>query len=443
MRHETVNEALQPSGSARRRRRLILHIGDYKSGSTSIQQFLRRNKDLLAENGIYFPCEKSAYYMQWGQHVLLATALTGRGVHWLTEESAKLPPLEILTQFRNDIDKSPAHTVVVSSEAFFGLCRAPHLTRQVMNLFPDFDPTVIVYIRRQDAHLVSGFQQRCKRGRRHPFNQWKRIIERRSGFYLRRLKSWEKAVGRENVIVRPFEVEQWKDQNLIADFIHAAGIPEAVDWEIPSRRNEGMGLESVLMLQRFNRWIWLQGHDPRIWTWQRCRQWVRKHDKFISKQSLTKIMSPEQRMTYFKMFEAENSEIARRYLQRDGSPLFNVLPPSAKNGLESEERTVDTIRRTIELIRLRNARMQARLEKRGVDVSAALALQAPKIDPAQASENQLFQLFAFEARKLFTLKRCRPPRQDARKKPPLNWPKTTLRSLARQVVRRFADLFGL
>ena len=41
--------------SSRPKPRLLLHIGSQKTGTTSIQQFLARNRSILSERGFYVP----------------------------------------------------------------------------------------------------------------------------------------------------------------------------------------------------------------------------------------------------------------------------------------------------------------------------------------------------------------------------------------------------
>lgn len=82
--------------------RWIVHIGPPKTGSTSIQLTLEANRGRLFDQGVCIP--QSGW--QHGQHAGLATALA-RGT------------VEVITEIRDEVLLSGAHTALISSEYLF------------------------------------------------------------------------------------------------------------------------------------------------------------------------------------------------------------------------------------------------------------------------------------------------------------------------------------
>ena len=58
-------------------KKLFLHTGYNKTGSSYIQKCLTRNAAWLQQKGVFYPPDSARAYMQNSQHVPLAAALTG------------------------------------------------------------------------------------------------------------------------------------------------------------------------------------------------------------------------------------------------------------------------------------------------------------------------------------------------------------------------------
>jgi hypothetical protein len=72
--------------------------------------------------------------------------------------------------------------------------------------------------------------------------------------YARLLASWKEAFGRENLIVRRFEAEDFPDGDLLADF--AAQVPFSLEgFERPAVLNQAMNAQGIAFLREFNRHV--------------------------------------------------------------------------------------------------------------------------------------------------------------------------------------------
>ena len=144
------------------KRRLILHLGLPKTGTSTIQGFFRRNRDKLAALGILFPRVAESDDINFnggrtggqtarlGGHQPLAAELRSRGRNSGNGRS-NLPLWSAVFQ---QIEQSDAHTVVISSEALGGNVERLDFGGLKEN-FAEFDVTGIVDLRSLESWVIS------------------------------------------------------------------------------------------------------------------------------------------------------------------------------------------------------------------------------------------------------------------------------------------------
>lgn len=213
-------------------RTLVLHIGWAKTGTTSLQNFLKLNQDrLLGEHGVCYPCtgRKAA-----GQH-RLGLCLREGGPE----------PREVWSRLMAELAAERGwHTAIVSSEAL----RNPDPQRLAMAAAlvpPEWQVLIVMYVRQPDLMLESLYLQELKGG--YPWASFDKFLaaKRAAGE-----PDYEGAVTLyqtgfpppcARVVVRPFEREQWPDGDLVADFLQATGLGDVLADETlrqPPRLNE-------------------------------------------------------------------------------------------------------------------------------------------------------------------------------------------------------------
>jgi hypothetical protein len=206
---------------------LVLHIGSGKTGTSSIQQMLNRNREHLAELGTLFPRSPGQ-----GRHVQLGLfirpdAELGKLINWHKQNTSS--PAEFRKDFAHkllaEIASSGLTRVLFSDEALYGasdeaLKRLRAFTDEIARRI-----RVVVYLRRQDDHMCSRYQQVVKTG------EVRRLAERveqvnftKTYDYHARLHTWQRLVEPTEFVVRPFEPERFVDGSLYQDFFEAAGL---------------------------------------------------------------------------------------------------------------------------------------------------------------------------------------------------------------------------
>lgn len=128
------------------KRRVFLHVGPHKTGSTYIQRNLVNNREALAELGLCYP--------RTGQEILY-------GHHNLVKYLRGAKEVEFdLRSFRSEIGSGS--DVVISSENFSALDK--HGVERLRDILQDFEIVVIIFARARGPLLYSTWQEDVKHG---------------------------------------------------------------------------------------------------------------------------------------------------------------------------------------------------------------------------------------------------------------------------------------
>jgi len=230
----------------------ILHIGDMKCGSTSIQEWITRDAELLREHGFWLSAVTRVV------HYDSRLSCYGLDNRWIETEPRREAGIRDGTEvpaFRRDLERRladevaalppDARAMLFSHEMLLTL-KDHEVQRLADMLRPRFGGIrVVAYIRRQDRLILSLWGQRLKQS--HPGPAFcDHQIKHRS--YLRMLDSWERAVGRDNLVVRIFDKAAFAEGDLEADFRVAAGIPSDERYSMPVRTNESLDATAQSLL---------------------------------------------------------------------------------------------------------------------------------------------------------------------------------------------------
>jgi hypothetical protein len=236
-------------------RRLVLHIGYYKTGTTSLQDHLGHLRPVLEERGILYPRAGRPVRGDPSHGALSIQELQRAGARlprWYTRRSKLRRYLTgTAGNARNalaaEIAASDSETVIVSSEEFvrFGDDRGvpAEQARAMLGALGVEQTTVVCYVRRPDRYLESWYNQLVKMGR--PVARLSPVMRRkplpRHPYYGsphtdfdRMLEYWADVVGRDQLVVRDYD--HLRNGAILDDFSAAAGVPDLGDLEVPPVR---------------------------------------------------------------------------------------------------------------------------------------------------------------------------------------------------------------
>lgn len=134
--------------------RIFIHIGSYKTGTTSIQSHLQRSRDKLEASGWLYPLSGS---QNGHAHHQIPFALQKSGGGDSVDASRSL-----VSEIIEEAKSKKAENIVISSEVFFSLQNS-HI-QSFSKLFEGqgHDVRIVCYLRRQDQFLHSFYMQCIK-----------------------------------------------------------------------------------------------------------------------------------------------------------------------------------------------------------------------------------------------------------------------------------------
>ncbi|MEQ8897680.1 MAG: hypothetical protein RID23_11345 [Roseovarius sp.] len=200
-------------------RKLWLHIGTPKTGSTAIQRYARSRQPYLASKSVDFLIRGRR-----GSYNDLGVQLRG-GQRTEAQKTG--------TEIRRKIAESPAETLVLTSEMFTG--SDPAMLREVLALEEPFETRILGYFRRQDRYLESSYKQKMKTGKVKPgFQNYVDKFGTKGGEYRRIIAGWDDAWPDAEFIFRRFDPAAFPKGDVVHDFMGLLGLDIEADGKPPS-----------------------------------------------------------------------------------------------------------------------------------------------------------------------------------------------------------------
>ena len=188
-------------------KKLFIHIGSHKTGTTAIQYTLSTmNKQLHDEVGLCYP--DAGKELGDGHHMLAASLLQDDFVPWDLPHRVKIPPdYRTFDKFFQEINCSKCDKILISSEVFEN-----YQLKQIRILADHlrmFDVTIILFVRDQVSFLVSAWMQLFKSGvTRLDFTNWVESLLSENqrllahfGNYWTMINNWGSVFGKKNIKV--------------------------------------------------------------------------------------------------------------------------------------------------------------------------------------------------------------------------------------------------
>jgi len=218
------------------KKKLFLHIGRHKTGTSSLQNFFTQKSDLLAERGILYP--------QTGRKTPHGTPATAH--HEFSHTLHYKPTDEVDTLFDNlATEAKDFDTILLSSEDF----QNQKDFKRLEILFADYDLTVIAYMREGLGYGLSGFAQRIHfSGEIFNIRQY---MERQNIRITAFIRNWSRLA--DHSVFRLYERDKLKNRDIVEDFLDIIGLNDVEDTNVviesnPSLSGNLLGLKMLLNL---------------------------------------------------------------------------------------------------------------------------------------------------------------------------------------------------
>lgn len=211
------------------KKKLFIHIGAGKCGSSAIQTFLGENAKSLKMQGILIP----------GVKLDLESLVNGNQI-WFFENGTK--NIDFISAVKRRFTR--LHRYMIDEDLSTLIVSAENLSNP--GIFPDlftdlnhlFEIKVICYVRRQDEYLISAWQQWYLKVF-SSFEEYINELGHRVDWFTV-LEPWRKEFGKENLSVRIYDKSVLINGNVIDDFAHCLDIDQAKTREVNRKVNRSM-----------------------------------------------------------------------------------------------------------------------------------------------------------------------------------------------------------
>lgn len=231
---------------------LMFHIGDHKTGSTSIQDAFALKNVTLKGAKVYYPAKLA--------HNYLGGAFRDYGKP--AKSPARKKAIEAFKGLARKIRKSKADFCLVSAEAIEGI--DPGVFHEVVtNHFADAadEIRVICYTRPHAARILSSFSERVKNGNPLAINGTNPLAingtletffthncQQERFHYLPRYQAWRDHFG-DRFLLRPMIRDQLYQGSVVADLVHHGFGHSDFQVTETDRSNQSLCLEDLMRLK--------------------------------------------------------------------------------------------------------------------------------------------------------------------------------------------------
>jgi|SaaInlStandDraft_1057018.scaffolds.fasta_scaffold47524_2 hypothetical protein len=190
-------------------KKVFVHIGIGKTGSTSIQAMMANSSKTLSKEGVFYPTLGHIYF---GHHEL---ALLANQQNHILALKSRLKALE------NEFREKEESVLVISTEM---LCFSPECVAKLYGeIFNCYEAKIVFYVRDQISLLPSVYLENLKNNDANGMAFDEFFQKSQSAFdFLLRIMNWEKFFGKENIITRVYDKQFQRDS--CHDFLEAIGL---------------------------------------------------------------------------------------------------------------------------------------------------------------------------------------------------------------------------
>lgn len=286
---------------------LYVHIGTTKTGTSAIQRTLYNSQGVLEQQKIVYPDFGLRY----------EGVSKERNAHFLNEKDDPEGKDYIFAVKEIAGLSKKYEKIILSEESLWGAPKRLHqFAEDMKNL--GITMKIIVYFRRQDLYLQSTYAQKVKVSLRKTFEEYLDSHDLYLDYY-EHIQQFAELVGKENLMVRVYEKQQFVSQDLLTDFSEQLGIKNRNEFAEAMHANEslaGVYLEVKRLLNRNE-------------AFQHRKNVVADYLREIAKQSgktasyaKNQYFFYEKQMAFLAEFEESNQKMAREFLGREDGVLF-------------------------------------------------------------------------------------------------------------------------
>ena len=327
-------------------KKLILHIGSEKTGTTALQEILTKNEDLLRAVGVLYPSSGRIHNGHFGLVDEINATVTGQHFEFLHQSSWCGPG--VWEELQEEISSFTGETVIISSEHLSSRLNVTGIELMVSKLceIADWEFNVLFYARRQDQLLQSAYSETLRNGGTQNVDQLVESALKHCRYfdYGLILEDWASVLSVGSVMLRPFDNELQR-VGLTSDFFQSiiGFVPDGMVYPTV-QKNQSLHPITCIVAQELNQLLETKSHN--------CKQrtiWVLdeliKTDKAYSCQDDCSLLSHRARIEILSEYESSNAKLFDKY----SAPRYFSDPMPADDAIDASS-TMDVNTIVLELL---------------------------------------------------------------------------------------------
>jgi hypothetical protein len=264
-------------------KRLVLHIGLAKTGTTSFQHDCRRHRRLLARNGVLYPRAMCGFAKN---HSPLAAAYLAHRPHDPTIAMRVVPRADAVAAVTAEIEASPCPVALLSSE-HFSIHFDPYEAAQLAQDFAAYAPEIVVAIREPYGRFLSMWNTQVTAGGALTLEDYARTIlvpDNRFISIRETLVIWRQAFGAQRVHVIDWDAGCDPGAAILARCGADAPLPGG------RRRRVSLPLGAIETLRLVNEMLAVRQPSPGVAPWAQ-----RSAFSWLARQRLARMAFPKEK----------------------------------------------------------------------------------------------------------------------------------------------------
>lgn len=306
---------------------LYLHIGQHKTGTSTIQSFMWRNRERMAQSGVLYP----EIGMAGPTHADFALSLPGKRAEMLesmfsqaaSERSSRYQSYQgessdkLFARLGQRIDDTDCSRILLSSECFMEWI-SPADIKALTDRHCSCQVKVLIFLRSQSEWIQAVFNQVVKDPGLRYGGKLRALPQVDMLDYEQTLRDWAAAFGDSNIIVRPYTASVDGVGGVLNDMFALLDITELQGYEEPSynERNISLSRWQLDVLHALNR------RNADLRTFKRTLEVFSAQNTEVARSELeTNILSFHEAKALQRYYRGGNQRISRKFFR--GKALFD------------------------------------------------------------------------------------------------------------------------
>ena len=310
---------------------IYIHAGTPKTGSTTIQDFLKLNEQELERHGILHPyidvreIEPKAFRSLRNGDFLVFESFLPQGEREAQEKRIYQKGFDCIKKIAENA-KSTDKILLTDEAIWIRQYRRESFWQNVLKDASEAgcDVKVIVYLRRQDLYAQALWNQSVKYMPHKPWTfseylQSRAYQDRRPDYYAT-LCEMAEVIGKENLIVRVFEKDLSirSKAGIFEDFLNAMGEEMQPEYRLPERnKNERLDGNFIEIKRVMNK---APSYDIESLRMMYSHFFLKLNQ--MKKEKKVSYFSYEEQVEFLKQYEESNRRVAKEFLGREDGVLF-------------------------------------------------------------------------------------------------------------------------